>query len=570
MAAKLGRAGAGEGAMAGTQRTALVFSPRKQCAEDLYETLAMQPWIRASLTEEGCICSGKGLSLSLEFASSIEAAVARVAHSYFNLVIVDCRHRPRCSGSPQRQEDSVFAFLDALRREHDRERRYPFRRIVALVGDPDEARADRLVFAMGERHVGACLRDGSLSSRYGDERPAEERGRFADALWTLCHKLLVERRRGSKSINLAGGGISGIYYELGVLKCLDDAFDVDIRDFDFYYGISAGSVVAAGLANDLAVDDLLQKLGRIDRTWPYRLQLGLRHLNVGELPRRFMLVQRELGSYVSRMLRGEDELSVTSLLGAWAVALGPLFDNTEFEVVLRKLFTSGDRSNDFRDLPRRLFIGASDQDRRSPVLFGADGFDHVPISRAVQASTAMHPFFPSVEIDGRRYTDGIVTRTSNLRDAVDRGADLVFVVDPFVPIVSEESGFNARHGNMWVMEQDYKTMSYTRYEQARNEILRRNSRVAIYTFVPSNRMRRLMSSQNPFVSRGFHPIVCEAYRSTFRRLQKLAYKLAGELRSHGIALDLEPVEEKVRALADARTLDVKLLMGGPSRKRRAA
>jgi NTE family protein len=556
--------------MAATQRTALVFSPRKQCAEDLYETLAMQPWIKTKLTDEGCLCSGKGLNLSLEFASSIEAAVTRVAHAYFNLVIVDCRHRPRCSGSPQRQEDAVFGFLDALRREHDRERRYPFRRVVALVGDPDEERADRLVFAMGERHVGACLRDPSLSARFAEQRPAEERARFADSLWSLCHRLLVERRRGGKSINLAGGGISGIYYELGVLKCLDDAFDVDLRDFDSYYGISAGSVVAAGLANDLAIDDLLRKLGRVDRNWPYRLQLGLRHLNVGELPRRLMLVRRELGSYLSRMLKGEDELSVTSLMGAWAVALGPLFDNTEFEAVLRKLFTSDGRSNDFRHLGRRLFIGATDQDRRVPVLFGTEGFDHVPISRAVQASTAMHPFFPSVEIDGRRYTDGIVTRTSNVRDAVDRGADLVFVVDPFVPIVSEEPGFNARHGNMWIMEQDYKTLSYTRFEQARNEILRRNSRVSIYTFVPSNRMRRLMSAQNPFVSRNFHPIVCEAYRSTFRRLQKVEYKLAGELSSHGITLDLEPVEEKVRALAEARTLDVRLLMGGPSSKRRAA
>jgi predicted acylesterase/phospholipase RssA len=556
--------------MAATQRTALVFSPRRQCAEDLFETLAMQPWIKSQLAEEGCVCSGKGLTLRMEFASSIEAAVARVARAYFNVVIVDCRHRPRCSGSPARQEESVFAFLDALRREHDRERRYPFRRIVALVGDPDEARADRLVFAMGERHVGACLRDASLSARFGEERPREERARFAEALWALVNRMLVERRRGATSINLAGGGISGIYYELGVLKCLDDALDVDVRDFDTYYGISAGAVVAAGLANDVGVEELLQKLGRVDRTWPYRLQLGLRHLNVGELPRRAMLVKSELTRYLSRMLKGEDELSVTSLLGAWAVALGPLFDNTEFEVVLRRLFSGAGRTNDFRELRRPLFIGATDQDLRSPVLFGSPGLDHVPISRAVQASTAMHPFFPSVEIDGRYYTDGIVTRTSNLRDAVDRGADLVFVVDPFVPTVSEEPGFNARHGNMWVMEQDYKTMSYTRYEQARNEILRRNSRVSIYTFVPSNRMRRLMSAQNPFVSRNFHPIVCEAYRSTFRRLQKVEYKIAGELRSHGIALDLEPVEEKVRALAGARTLDARLLMGVRSGKRRAA
>jgi predicted acylesterase/phospholipase RssA len=548
----------------------LVFSPRKQCAEDLFETLAMQPWIEARLTEEGCVCSGKGLTLSMESASSIEAAVARVTHAYLNLVIVDCRHRPRCSGSPQRQEDAVFGFLDALRRELDRERRYPFRRIVALVGDPDEGRADRLVFAMGEKHVGACLRDASLSARFGGERPDAERNRFAEALWALCSRLLIDRPRGKKAINLAGGGFSGIYYELGVLKCLDDALDIDIRDFDFYYGISAGAMVAAGLATGYSVDDLLHRLGRVDSAWPYRLQLGLRHLNIGAVPKRLLLVQRELRSYLLRMVRGEDELSVTSLLGAWEVALGPLFDSTEFELAMRRLLTSPGHTNDFRELSRRLFIGATDQDRREPVLFGSEGLDHVPISKAIQASAAMHPFFPSVEIEGRYYTDGIVTRTSNLRRAIDHGADLVFVVDPFVPLITDEAGFNAHHGTMWIMEQDYKTMSFTRYEQARNEILRRNPRVSVYTFVPSNRMRRLMSAHSPFVSRDFHPIVCEAYRSTYRRLRRIEYKIAGELHSHGIGLDLAPVEDKCHRLAQAKAPDVRLLLGGVVKRAGAA
>jgi NTE family protein len=556
--------------MANPQRTALVFSPRKHCSDDLYETIGRQSWISVQPDDQGWLCRGRGLTLRLDLVSRADQALARLTHLYYNLIVIDCRHLPGCTTPPARQEEAVFSFLEALRREHDRERRYPFRRIVVLVGDPDEARADRLVFAMGEKHVGACLRDGSLSARFGGDRPVEERNRFAVGFWTLCTRLLVERHRGSKAINLAGGGISGIYYELGVLKCLADALDIDIRDFDLYYGISAGALVAAGLANKYSVDDLLHKLGRIDKGWPYRLQLGLRHLNVGELPKRLLLVQREISRYLLRMVKGEDELSVTSILGAWGIALAPLFDSTEFEQTMRKLFTSPGHTNDFRQLDRHLFIGATDQDRREHVLFGGEGFDHVPISKAIQASTAMHPFFPSVEIDGRYYTDGIVTRTSNLRNAIDCGADLVFVVDPFVPLIAEAPGFNARHGNMWVMEQDYKTMSYTRYEQARNEILRRHPRVSVYTFVPSNRMRRLMSEQNPFVSRNFHPIVCEAYRSTFRRLRRIEYKLAGELRSHGIGLDLTEVEEKVQRLAEARTPDVRLLLADASARAGAA
>jgi len=543
-------------------KTVLVFTPRVRCTEDLMDSLGHQAWAECTPTDAGFEVRGHGLELRFDLARTSRQALDRLASGYYNLVIVDCRHLPGCGRGAVRHEETVFAFLDAVRREVDRERRYPFRRIAALVGDADEARADRLIFAMGERHVGACLRDASLSARHG-ARSEAARDEFADAFWTLCRRVLVERHRGKKAINAAGGGLSGLYYELGVLKCLDDALDIDLREFDLYYGISAGAMAVGGLAAGYSVDELLLKLGKVDEAWPHRLQLSWRHLNLSEIPRRLSLVQRELLRYAVRMVRREDELSVPSLLGAWAVMLGPIFDSTEFGDGLRRLFEASAHGNDFRTLPARLFVGATDQDRREHVLFGAEGFDDVPISRAVQASCAAHPFFPSVEINGRYYTDGIVTRTSNLRNAVDRGADLVFVLDPFVPLITDESGFNARHGNMWIVEQDYKTMSYTRYEQARNELLRRNSRVSIYTFVPSNSMRRLMSGQNPFVSRNFHTIVCEAYKSAHRRLQSLEYKIHGELGSHGIAMDLAPVAAKVKTLQEARRANAGILLDTP-------
>lgn len=42
---------------------------------------------------------------------------------------------------------------------------------------------------------------------------------------------------------------------------------------------------------------------------------------------------------------------------------------------------------------------------------GAPGFDHVPISQAVLASTALPGLFPPVEIDGRFYVDGALKKT---------------------------------------------------------------------------------------------------------------------------------------------------------------
>lgn len=552
--------------MPALHRTILYLAPLRHTFEELCRSIGGG---RGAGGGDGadCVFNNPGLHLNVQVSESAAEALEMIEQQYYNLVVIDCRHLPHGEADAERQERVLEEFLERLGAQRDPERRYPFRRVVVMVGDADEERVDRLIFRMGEHHVGACLRDLSLSPRLVGEGAAEARKRFLDSFWRFCHRALLERRSGTTAINAAGGGISGIYYELGVLKCLHDAIDRDIRDFDLYYGISGGALVTGLLTNGFAIDDLILNIGAIDTEWPSRLQLTWRHLNLGEIPRRFMLAHRELLRYLGRTLKRTDDLSVASILGTTGVAFGPLFDNRPFEAFLSWLFSRPGRSNDFRELPCRLFVGATEQDRREHVLFGGEGYEHVPVSKAIQASTAMHPFFPSVEIDGRMYTDGIVTRTSNLGSAIRQGADLVFVIDPFVPLISEEAGFNARHGNLWIAEQDYKTLSYTRFEQARDVIMRVNPHVNIYTFVPSNRMRHLMSNQNPFVSRNFEPIVCEAYRSTWRRLRQLQYKMKGELASHGIGLDLSLVEERVKRLRVAPRPDVRLLIDDPPPRR---
>ncbi|MEP0774983.1 MAG: patatin-like phospholipase family protein [Acidobacteriota bacterium] len=547
--------------MATRMRTALLLAPHNLKGNNLCDALRQQPELHTTPQARGCTCRGKGLTLRIEVVRSAAEALDLLRQEYYNLLIVDCRNPGGGDHEVAAREGEVNGFLEALRREPDRERRYPFRRIVALVGDADPSRADRVIFAMGERHVGACVRDRSFTHAHTPEQQEQARRRFVAELWDLCRRTLTEKRRGKRAICAAGGGLSGLYYELGVLKCLHDASDLDVGTFDMYFGISAGALVTAGLATGFTIDELIAKFGGLDRGWPYRLRLEWRHLNLAEVPRRLLLAQKALLEYVSRLARNEDELSVAAILGTYGNLLGPIFDNRPLEEGVRRLLSSPGHSNDFRQLPRPLYIGATDQDRREHVLFGDVGWDDVPISKAIQASTAMHPFFPSVEIKGRYFTDGIVTRTSNLRAAIDKGADLIIVVDPFVPLITDRPGSNARMGNMWVMEQDYKTMSFTRYEQARNEILRRSSKISVYTFVPSNRMRHLMSNQNPFVARNFHAIVCQAYSSTFRRLKVLEYKLAGELASHGLTFDLGPVAAKVAALSAAPRPDAALLLG---------
>src|SRR5208282_1495130 len=56
--------------------------------------------------------------------------------------------------------------------------------------------------------------------------------------------------RGKTALVLAGGGITGFLYEVGVLTALDElAGRALANDFDIYVGTSAGAVLAALLAN---------------------------------------------------------------------------------------------------------------------------------------------------------------------------------------------------------------------------------------------------------------------------------------------------------------------------------
>ena len=111
-----------------------------------------------------------------------------------------------------------------------------------------------------------------------------------------------------------------------------------------------------------------------------------------------------------------------------------IFKNEPIRSYLKKIFSMYGRTDDFRKLRRRLVLVATDLDSGRPVRFGEPGLDHVPISLAVQASTALPGLYPPVEIDGRHYVDGVLLKTVHASVALDAGADLVLCVNPIVPV----------------------------------------------------------------------------------------------------------------------------------------
>jgi NTE family protein len=477
--------------------------------------------------------------LPAERTTDFRRAVERTNEVYFDAMLIEVG--PGVKNGPLALLDT---FLDLRHRDPDRERRFRRDRIIALLPPMPEAARDSILFELGRRRVG-----GWLSHPDG----ATVHARIAE---------LIRPPASKKALCAAGGGITGVYYELGVLRCLADTFGgFSVHDFDMYFGISAGAIVSSLVANRVELDRCLREIDPENREG-VDLELGLRNLNVRDIPARICSVARQLKEYRERVNAGEERFSITSAASQLSAFFGPFFSVEDKAKRLADIFAEPGRTDDFRRIGKELYIGATDQDRREHVLFGEPGVDHVPISRAVLASAAIHPFLTSVTIDGRRYTDGFVTRTTNIITAVERGANLIVLIDPFLPLVTEESGFNHRHSALWVLVQDYKTVAYTRYEHAAAATHALHPGVAMISFLPSNRMRRLLAT-NPISTANFDPIVTQAYASTYRRLDRMAYRFGPMLAEHGIELQLETAARKVRLIEASPAPRAELLCAGP-------
>jgi len=455
------------------------------------------------------------------------ALLGELRARYVNLIVLDARDGDALAV----RAAEVLHTLDALDDAADVEDRYAFDRIVVLLPERPDPRLDDLVLCLGARGVRTIQRGGDH-----------------DALIAVAARLVGERKKGRRALCASGGGITGLYFHLGALHCLEHCLGGGgVNDFDLYFGISAGAVATAPLAVGYSVAELMAAIagapgGRLP-SLSLRL-FSLRNVDAPSFARRAALVARTtlagLWSAVTGR-RAEDD----SLLFDYANLIAAPFRADRFERMIREILTAPGGTNDFRELTRQLFVGATDQDTRSHVLFGDEHHADVPISRAVQASLSINPAFSATRIGGRYYEDGAVTRTSNFVEAIRRGATLVLVVDPFVPFVAQAPGFADRRGMLYNIDQDVRTISYTRYETTRRWVMRQHPEVSAYTFVPQNRVRRLMSV-SPMDHRPYLEIWRGAYLSMFNRVRAIEHRLAGDLAAHGLGFDLA----RAQAVAD--------------------
>ncbi len=251
------------------------------------------------------------------------------------------------------------------------------------------------------------------------------------------------RPRPSKTaLVLGGGGFTGGVYEIGALRALDLlAVNSTVNDFDVYVGTSAGAFIAALCANGVTPEEMMRVAASEDPQ-PFRdIDLGdLLRLNLPELARKGVRLPLHLAGIARRLVTQPRQMSVLDLVLELAQALpSGLYTGAGIEGYLGKVLGEPGRSDDFRELRRgrELYITATDLDTCERVVFGAEGFDHVPISTAVRASGALPMVYAPVRLDGRELVDGGITSTTNLDIAVEAGAKLVVVINPVVPFVND-------------------------------------------------------------------------------------------------------------------------------------
>lgn len=393
------------------------------------------------------------------------------------------------------------------------------------------------------------------------------------------------RPRAKVALALAGGGPLGAIYEIGALCALDEALQgLDLHACHHYVGVSAGGFIAAGLANGMTPRELCHLFiatgtddgETFDPAWLMRPAYA-------ELAHRLaMLPGLGLKTLWAWTLGRKPLISALEKM-APALPTG-LFSNEEVDRQLARLFSKPGRTNDFRQLPQRLTLVATHLDSGEAAPFGRQGWDHVPISKAIAASAALPGLFPPVEIDGRYYVDGALKKTMHASVALDEGVDVMFCLNPLVPFdatLPDVQRVGQRHGQPIpsmteggfpsVMSQTFRSMIHSRLELGMKQYESSYPNTAIVLIEPDHRDAELFLA-NTFSYHQRSRLAEHAYQQTRQLLRAQYTTLSNKLGPHGIGLNREVLDDPTRHLLppDAERPRHRPAAGAPRRRLGAA
>jgi NTE family protein len=219
-----------------------------------------------------------------------------------------------------------------------------------------------------------------------------------------------------RGLVLAGGGVAGIAWELGVLQGIGDgdaSLQSSIVAADVVVGTSAGSTVAAQITSPAAIGDL------------FAAQLS-DHSDEMEVELNFDELLTRFAAAVQGAAGPED---LRRRIGALALETPTVSESVRRAVVATRLPESSWPDRD-------LLISAVEAGTGALEVFTRES--GVSLLDAVSASCAVPGVWPPVTIGGRRYIDGGVRSGTNADLAA--GCDRVLIITPSPPDMPQPWG----------------------------------------------------------------------------------------------------------------------------------
>lgn len=360
---------------------------------------------------------------------------------------------------------------------------------------------------------------------------------------------------------LAGGGPLGGIYEVGALLALADSLEgLDLNRLEVYVGVSSGGFVAAALANGISPAQMYRLFIDDGADAALKPEIFLRPA-FGEFARCMSSLPRLTARAAMQYLRDPLRRGAAQSFATLARALPTgLFDNRAIDRFLARLFAAPGRSNDFRRLGPKLYLVATNLDTGASVTFGPGMHDHVPISRAIEASSALPGLFPPVEIDGDHFVDGALNKTLHASVALDQGVGLLLCVNPLVPF---DASAAQRHGMPrvdrvtggglpLVLNQTFRAVIHSRMQVGMERYARQYPDADIALFEPA-REDADMFFANIFSYRQRRHLCSVAFATTRASLVARAAQLEPVLRRHGITLRRDRLADATRTIEAALT-----------------
>jgi predicted acylesterase/phospholipase RssA len=373
------------------------------------------------------------------------------------------------------------------------------------------------------------------------------------------------RRQSRTALVLGGGGFTGGVYQIGALRALDLlSVNRSVNQFDVYVGTSAGSLIASLVANGVSPEQMMRTVNdQVPHSLPALDRRMLLRLNRSEIALKALKLPLHAVSVGRNLVRSFGAISAVDLVLALGDALpSGIYTGEGVESYLRDALSGDGRTDDFRRLENELYLVATDLDTCERIVLGAEGWDDIPISSAVRASTALPMIYAPYRVRERELIDGGIVSTTNLDIAVEAGAKLIIVVNPLVPYVNDFAttiptlfGTRARRvsdmGFPKIGYQTFKLLAYQRLHEMASHWKERYPGVDIVLIEPDPD-DELMFQTNILNFASRVAVARHGFESVTLKLAKDYDELRAICRRHGIEISATRVRKVVRHFSAER------------------